>query len=173
MQVSYKLAYSDYKAALKLHYSRKGRWTSPMNLFTFMPAIGSLLIICALIEYFHDKDSFIANNPPGLICIPLFFLSLPLIYAFALKKQFKGSFPHSRNDGQMTIDINDERIVTWMPGLSETKIFWQAIDRFAQNEKVTMFYTSEVKFIFFPTKSLSESQHNELNALVASHVVKR
>jgi len=173
MQVSYKLMYSDYKDALSLHYSKKGEWTSPMNLFSFMPAIGSLLIVCALVECFHDKDSFLANNPPGLLCIPLFFLLFPVLYSFALKKQYKGSFPHGRTDRQLTIDIDDERIIAETPGFSETKILWQAIDRFAQNEKVTMLYTAEMRFIYLPTRSLSDAQRAELNDLVTRHCVKR
>ena len=173
MQISYKLAYSDYKNALRLHYGQKGKWISPMSLFWFMPTIGSLIIISALIQFFHDKDRFLASNPPGLIGVPLFFLIVPLLYSFALKNQFKSMFPHSQNDRQLTIDIDDERIATELPGFSESKFLWQGIDRFAQNEKVTMLYISRLRFIFFPTKSLSESQRAELNDFVARHGVKR
>jgi hypothetical protein len=59
------------------------------------------------------------------------------------------------------------------PGLSETKVLWQAIDRFAQNEKVTMLYIAEMRFIYFPTRSLSDAQRTELNDLVARHVVRK
>ena len=172
MQVSYKLTYSDYKNAVRLHYSKKGKWTSPMGLFSLMPAIGSLLILCALVEYFHDKNRFLASNPPALAFIPLFFLLFPVLYSFALRKQFKRSSPHGKTDRQLTIDIDDERIIVEAPGLSETKVFWQAIDRFAQNEKVTMLYIAEMRFIYFPTRSLSDAQRTELNDLVARHLAK-
>jgi hypothetical protein len=173
MQISYKLTYSDYKDALRLHYSKSGKWTSPMNLFSFMFGIGCLLTVCALVEYFHDKDNFLASNQLSLVCVILFFLLFPVFYSFALKKQFKGSFPHGGTDRQLTIDIDDERIIAETPGLSESKILWQAIDRFTQNEKVTMLYIAKLRFIYFPTRSLSDVQRTELNMLVARHGVKR
>ncbi|MGA9071385.1 MAG: YcxB family protein, partial [Terracidiphilus sp.] len=82
-------------------------------------------------------------------------------------------FPHGKIDRQLTIDIDDERIIAETPGFSETKILWQAIDRFAQNEKVTMFYTAEIRFIYFPTRSLSDAQRIELNELVARNLVRK
>ena len=171
MQISYKLSLADYKAALKLHYRQRGNWRSPLGLFTVMPIIGALLICCTVIGYFAQDDYF-AHNPPGLLAVPIFFLLLPVFYSYAMKKQFVNMFPHGQTDQLLSIDIDDGRIISEMPGFSESKLLWTAIVRFAQNEKVTLFYVAKARFLFVPTQLFSEEQRAELNDLVARHLPK-
>jgi hypothetical protein len=59
-----------------------------------------------------------------------------------------------------------------VPGVSEGKIFWQGLLQFAQNNKVTMLYTGEMRFIFFPTSVLTPEQREELKVMVTRHGVK-
>jgi hypothetical protein len=51
-------------------------------------------------------------------------------------------------------------------------LLWTAIVRFAQNEKVTLFYVAKARFLFVPTQLFSEEQRAELNDLVARHLPK-
>jgi hypothetical protein len=71
------------------------------------------------------------------------------------------------------IDIDDERIISAMPGSSESKLLWNAIVRFAQDEKITLFYLTELRFLFVPTTIFSAEQRVELSNLVVRHVVKK
>jgi hypothetical protein len=137
-----------------------------------MPIVGFLLICSDLVGFFTEKDYF-TRNPPVLLAVPICFLLLPLLYLYSTKKQFRNIFPHSRTDLPLTIDIDDERIITEMPGFSEGKIFWNAIVEFVQNDKITLFYLAKSRFIFVPTKVFSKEQRTELSDLVARHVVKR
>jgi len=172
MQASYKVTLTDYRSALRLHYRQRGRWRSPLNLFTFMPVVGFVLICCDLIGLFTEKDYF-TRNPPGLLAVPICFLLLPLLYLYSTKKQFGNIFPHSQTDLPLTIDIDDERIITETPGLCEGRILWNAIVDFVQNDKITLFYLAKSRFFFVPTKVFSEEQRVKLNDLVARHVAKK
>jgi hypothetical protein len=80
--------------------------------------------------------------------------------------------PPSCTDRIISIDIDNERVVSSIPEVSEGKFFWNAIVDFAQDEKVTLLYIRKRAFIFFPTSVLSPDQHTELNDLIARHVVK-
>ena len=172
MQASYKVTLTDFRNSLKLHYRHRGRWRSPLNLFTFVPVVGFVLICCNLIGFFTEKDYF-ARNPPGLLAVPICFMLLPLLYLYSTKKQFGNIFPHSRTDLPLTFDIDDERIVTEMPGFCEGKIFWNAIVEFVQNDKITLFHLAKSRFFFVPTKVFSEEQRAELNDLVARNLVRK
>ena len=57
--------------------------------------------------------------------------------------------------------------------MAELKILWSGVYDFAQDEKITMFYTNKDCFLLFPTALMSVEQRTELNDLVARHVVKR
>jgi hypothetical protein len=130
-----------------------------------------VLICCDLIGFFTEKDYF-TRNPPGLLAVPICFLLLPLLYLYSTKKQFGNIFPHSQTDLSLTIDIDDERIITETPSLCEGKIFWNAIVEFVQNDKITLFYLAKSRFFFVPTKVFSEDQRAELNDLVDRHLPK-
>jgi len=136
-----------------------------------MPIVGFVLICCNLIGFLTEKDYF-TRNPPGLLAVPICFLLLPLVYLYSTKKQFGNMFPHSRTDLPLTIDIDDERIITETPGFSEGKMFWNAIVEFLQNDKITLFYLAKSRFFFVPTKVFSEDQRAELSNLVARHLTK-
>jgi hypothetical protein len=71
----------------------------------------------------------------------------------------------------MTID--EDHIVSAIPGVNEGKYFWNAILRFAQDEKITLFYVAEKKFLFVPTKAFSREQREELDDLIARTVARK
>jgi hypothetical protein len=172
MLVNYKVTVSDYRNAVALHYRLRGRWRSPLNIFFFMPIVGALLLINDVVDAFR-RDNYFSGGNYFVVLVPLSMLALPLLYRYLTKKQFKNMFPHSRTDSSLTIDIDDQRIVSEMAGFSESKILWNAIVKFAQNEKVTLFYLAESRFLFVPTNAFSAAQRTELNDLVARHGVKR
>jgi hypothetical protein len=172
MQVKYKVTVSDYRNAVALHYRLKGRWRSPLNLYKFISIVGALLLISDLIDAFCRNDYFSGGYVATLI-IPLFMLSLPFLYRYSTLKQFKNIFPHSATDSTLMMDIDEERILSEMPGFTESKILWNAVVKFAQNEKVTLIYLAEIRFLFVPTNAFTPAQRTELNDLVARHVVKR
>ena len=73
----------------------------------------------------------------------------------------------------MSIDIDNECLVSEIPGVFAEKYFWNTIVGFAQNEKVTLLYVFKDRFLLFPTAMLSQVQRTELNDLVARHLPKR
>ena len=60
-----------------------------------------------------------------------------------------------------------------MPDYAEAKFFWTAIVAFAQDEKITMLYTSKNNFLIFPSNVLTHDQRLELNDLVARNMVRK
>ncbi len=55
----------------------------------------------------------------------------------------------------------------------EMKYFWEGIVDFAQDEKSTLFYTSNDAFLFLPTQAMTKAQRAELNDLIARHVTRK
>lgn len=169
MIASYRLSLANYRSALALHYRSKGRWRSPLNLFILFPAIGLFYFIGDMIHAFrHDS----VGSDRGQLILSLCMMALPLLYIYSTGKQFKSMFARSSTDTSLSIDINDQRILTEMPGFTETTILWKAVVKFAQNEKVTLFYLAEVRFLFVPTNAFSVEQRTELRDIVTRHGVK-
>jgi hypothetical protein len=169
MKLIYTLTLGDYKAAQILH--RKQKFTRQLAVWIW-PAfvlIGLAAMVAFTLtnhsELFADSLAFTV----GALFITIF---MPVARWYAVRKCFKQLFPPTRTDRSSAIDIDEERILSAVPGVSEGKIFWQGLLQFAQSDKVTMLYISEIRFIFFPTTVLTPEQREELKDMVKRHGVK-
>jgi hypothetical protein len=100
-------------------------------------------------------------------------LLVPLLRTYRIRKSYKRLFPPNRSDRNWYIDIDNERILSTVPGIGEGKYLWTGILSFAQDRKITMFYITEVQYLPIPTNALSPEQRTELDELVARNVVRK
>ena len=169
MKLEYTLTLSDYKAAQVLH--RRQKFTRRLAVWIW-PAL-TLLGLAGMIAFTLTNHSELFVDSIALTAGALFItIWMPVARWYAIRKCFKQLFPPTRTDRSSAIDIDDERILSAVPGVSEGKIFWQGLLQFAQDNKVTMLYTSELIFIFFPTSVLTPEQREELKGMVKRRGVK-
>ncbi len=174
MKLEYTLTLDDYKAAHTLHYKQKlGR---RINFLIFYRVIPLMAIVMSLVSIgawaLGSKHLFASLMPAdvGLIWLAIFF---PAQRAYAIRKCSKQIFPPVSTDRSISIDIDDDRIISTVPNFSEGKFLWKAIMAFTQDERITLLYIRKTAFLFVPTKAMSPAQRTELTDLVARHVVKR
>lgn len=169
MKLTYTLTLDDYKAAQVLH--RRQKFTRQLAVWIW-PAL-TLLGLAAMVAFTLTDHSELFVDSLAVTAGALF-ITVWMLAArwYLLRKCFKQLFPPTRIDRSSAIDIDDEQILSAVPGVSEGKIFWQGLLQFAQNNKVTMLYISELRFIFFPTSVLTLEQREELKELVKRHGVK-
>lgn len=169
MKLTYTLTLDDYKAAQVLH--RRQKFTRQLAVWIW-PAL-TLSGLAAMVTFTLTNHSELFADSIALTGGALFItIFMPCARWYALRKCFKQLFPPTRTDRSSAIDIDDERILSAVPGVSEGKIFWRGLLQFAQSEKVTMLYISEIRFIFFPTSVLTPEQREELKEMVKRHGVK-
>jgi hypothetical protein len=174
MQLSYTLTYSDYKAAFRLHKRQKaGRRIYFFFYDIVIPATAVVLLAVTIAAYAHGDSDLVQGLeiPDGTVVIVA--ILVPVLRAYRLRKSFKNLFPPGQVDRTTSIDIDNERILTSVPGLGEGKYFWAGVSAFAQNEKATLIYITRERFVPFPTYAMSPAQRTELNDLVGRHVLKR
>jgi len=73
----------------------------------------------------------------------------------------------------MSINIDNEYVLSEIPGVFAEKHFWNTIMAFVQDEKITLLYVYEDRFLLFPTAILSPDQRTELNDLVEHNNVRK
>jgi hypothetical protein len=174
MQLSYALTLEEYKAALRLHLRQKpSRNISYIFWYYAVPVMAVTGLAAIFILHITGRSELAADFiavDVGLLWIAIV---LPIIRAYQVRKSFKHMFPPGRADRTCFVDIDDERILTSMPGVGEGKYFWTGVIAFAQNEKVSLIYITETRFVPFPTHALSPAQRTELNDLIERKAVKR
>ena len=181
MKIEYALTFADYRAAMRLIRRRiVGRMVEYIVLERVIPLL-AIIVLAATILFAPRWNGHPAITSSRFFIILLnlepFFLTISIFALagrfFGERKNFKSNFPSARTDRNSHIDIDDERIVTGIPGVSETKYTWAGIRAFIQDERITMFYVDRGRFVMIPTPALSRAQHTELDDLVARHAVRR
>lgn len=177
MQLTYTLTLTDLRAAQRLHIRQRiHRRLSFLFWYRLIPILAPFGALGA--AYLWSLDSHRAPHGAaymfgavcGLVAAAIFFPSMREYY---MRRGFKSLFPPARTDRNSSIDIDEDCIISKIPGISEGKFFWNAIVDFAQDEKVTLLYIRKRAFLFFPTCALSPEQRTELNDLVSRNMVRK
>jgi hypothetical protein len=168
MKINYTLTMADYKAALRLHRSQK--FSRRLNRFIY-PFLAILLLFITLCLK-SGTEVFGEFFALGQFCL-LMSIGKPIERYFNRRKCFKRIFLSAQEDRNISIDINNDCVLSEIPGVVAEKYFWNTIVAFVQNEKITMLYVYEDRFLFFPTAVLSSVERIELNDLIARNMVRK
>jgi len=173
MQLNYKFALDDWKAALRLHarqnIGRRIHYFIYDFVFPTVAIIGLTLVVYAQIigdrKAVHDLVT-VVTTLVGLAIV------LPFYRQYAIRKSFKVFFPPSASGLGYSLDVNDERIVSTRPGVGEATYYWGGIRAVSQNKKIILLYISEILFLGIPIHILSTEQRTEVESLIARHLPK-
>ena len=172
MQLTYTLTLEDYKAAQRLCRRQRISWRIKFLFWYFgvpVLAVLGLVFFIAIGRFMHIAATFFGVEC-GLLYLSLY---LPIWRFRRTRKNFERMVKHLEADRSVIIDIDNERIISSMPRVAEGKFFWNAFEAFAQDERMTLLFTAEDRFLFFPTRALSPTQRTELNDLVARNIVRK
>jgi hypothetical protein len=174
MQLTYTLTLADFEAAQQLHIRQKlGRRIKFIALYRAIPILTAVLWIVSIVFVISGERKSLEALIPLDAGLPIMAIGLPICRYYNIRKCFKQLFPPTRTDRNSSIDIDDERILSSIPGVGESKLYWTGVLAFAQDEKITLLYISETRFLLLPTAALSPDQRTELNEIVARHVVRK
>jgi hypothetical protein len=174
MKLSYTLTLADFEAAQQLHIRQKlGRRIKFIVLYRAIPILTAALWMASIVFALSGEKKPLEALIPFDAGLPIMAIGLPICRSYNTRKCFKQLFPPTRKDRNSSIDIDENRIFSSVPGVGEGKMFWTGILAFAQDEKITLLYTAETRFLFFPTAALSQEQCAELNDLVMRNIVRR
>ncbi len=113
---------------------------------------------------------------PGEVLLFASIASIPLHIAYdkwMFSIWYKNNFLLERGKVNYSIIANEEGLIVAKLDTIETRLAWNAITDFRQNEVITIMYLSPDNCFYFPTNAMSLEQRTELNDLVAHHVKKR
>jgi hypothetical protein len=174
VKFTYALTLEQYRLAQHLHYNHKtSRRVRYFIYYRAIPALALFSVTCTIAALTAGSSRWSQILFPvdgGLIWMAV---AMPISRDYNIRKCFKRMFPPTQPDRTCELDIDEERILSAIPGVSEGKIFWKGIIDFAQNEDVTLMYVTETRFLIFPTQAMSPAQRIDLSALVERYLVRR
>ena len=175
MKLTYSITLADLQNAQELHWHQTLlRRAIYYSTYWLIPVLISALVIVFLSHFglffvhFSIMNSFLLGFVIAAIITTLRF---PRQKSKLYRKRFNKNFPPNKRTAWCVID--DDGITSAIIGTNEEKRSWQDFVHFAQNDKITLLYLSEKKFMFMPTNAWSMDQRAELLGYVDRHVRKR
>lgn len=174
MKLEYTLTFADFRSAQRLHRRQTlGRRLS----FAFWNIAVPILAVIGLAAFIFLDSPRITRYAASLFifeCALLWIaIANPIARHYKMRKGFNQLFPPNRTERTSTLDLNEDHILSRIPGVSEGKFFWNGIVDFAQDDKITLIYVAKNRFLFFPSSAMSPDQRIELSDLVSRHIAKR
>jgi hypothetical protein len=169
MRMEFPLRFADYRAAMILHTTRTllGRiWY--VSMMWIAPAVAVFCLIPCLIVHLQRVAHFDLESL-GFLMVAAFCIGVPALQLSDLRKQFNFRFPKS-SEQKAVLEINSEEVASTLAGKDEVRIPWSEVTDFFQNDRMTLIYVGK-NLLFAPTNVFSTSDRDELNVLVARHVV--
>lgn len=161
----YKLTFEDYLHAHRFH-AQRSLW--PRFIFFVAwwgyPAVGlSLIAIAFLIWSDHAPSADTAATIGGLLgggavlaCWRLF-----------TQRNFKKSYRRTRcGEEDVEVLFNENGIVSEISGLTKGEFSWQATKSWREDKDQVLIYLAPAIFIVIPKRAISESQLQDLRALL-------
>jgi len=174
MKLEFTLTFSDYKSALRLYRRQTLRRRLAFIFWGIAVPILAVIGLAAFVflNLFHITRyaAILFGIESGLLT---FTILNPIARYYRMRKCFKQLFPPTHTDRTSTLEINDQHLLSAIPGVSEGKFFWNAIVDFAQDERITLIYVAKARFLFVPTTAMTPDQRVELVNLISRHVAKR
>ena len=170
MKLSYALSFAYIRAAFRLH--RRQTLLRRVNLYIW-PALTITAFVGMIIFSSNKNSELFAQCFAFGVGFLWMSIGMPIARYYNIRRCFKQHFPSTRTDPTTSMEIDDERIHTGIPGVSVNNYLWNGIVGFAQNEKATLLYLDKNRFLFLPTCAMSTAQRAELNDLIARHVARK
>ncbi len=81
-------------------------------------------------------------------------------------------FPAGAKEMKMIVEVNDEDVVTVIPGARRTEYSWGSISLYLHSARVHLLYTSPERFILIPNRVLTSADKSALRELIVRYGIK-
>jgi len=168
MRIEYEPTREDLKATYLAHSNRS---TTCAILHFF----GSRFAPCAAVIFFimvhyDTMNPWLFQLPPVMVALTVAsFIDRRL----APRRFLRSMFPAGVTDRRIVVEVDDEKIVSSIPGATRYEYSWGSISLFLCNAQVNLLYVSPGRFILIPNRALTTEEKAALNETIARKGIKR
>jgi hypothetical protein len=160
----------DYEEAFRLHRRQNtGRRVRFLFLYQLVPvmSVAGLVLLGAY--------GPTAKTLPGWLVLSF---ASALLWAgiatgLASRNLARRRFRQNGGRDHCSVDLDDERVLIQVHGVSEMKRFWNGFVAVARNDKIILLYTSKDCFVIFPLSAMSAEQTMELTTIIQRNLTRK
>ena len=162
----YVITRQDYNSAQSLHRSNHRRVSLMYYFwFWFLPAISIAFLLYTLV-LIAAKGLLAAQAYTPLAGWALYIAAfMPFLLWNTRRKAMNTLQPKDRRGKPVTVQFDAHQIVSAVPGVSEGRFFWTAIQDFTEDSSVALLYTRKKVFLFIPKRAMDDAEWQRLRTL--------
>jgi hypothetical protein len=157
MNYRYRMSYSDFKEAQRLHMRATPRFAIPFWIFLrILPALGLVAFLLLETKMIPSANAPLVAIASGIMAAGAWGLIMALIRPFSLRRLYKQMKNGRGDDADLELALEDGQIISRVPGMSEGRFLPPAIQRFVENDRIALFYVSKKRFLVNPKRAADE-----------------
>ena len=162
----YVITTADYNDAQRLHRRNRPRAAFTYYFwFWFLPGISiAFLAFTLVVIAIHGLLAAGRYMPAAGVALYLALL-LPFCLWNARRKAMNNLQPKSRRGQPVTVQFDNDQIISAIPGISDGRFFWSAIEDYAEDERMALLYVRKKLFLFIPKRAMDEAEWQRLRTL--------
>lgn len=130
-----------------------------------VPILGVVSLLITVTAHFLGQEALFRMLVPVAAMGTWFAIFLPAMRWWSIRKGWKSSAETIDGGKPVSLQFNDEQVISSIPGKSEGRFFWNAILDFAEDERIALLFIRKKQFLYIPKTALPEEAWAQIRAL--------
>jgi len=162
----YVLQKKDFINAQRLHL--KHNRSAALSYYFWIWLVPILGVVVALFEwtaYLLHNEIMMRTLAPVAGAGLWLAIFLPFMRWWNVRRCWKASSETIDGGKPVTLQFNDELLISTIPGKSEGRFFWTGLIDFAEDDRLALLYIRKKQFLYVPKSALPEEAWVRVRAL--------
>ena len=165
----YVLRKTDFLDAQRLYRKHSLRAALSHYLWIWaVPISGLCVVLATLAAVITPREDLIRELGPAAAVGAWFALFIPTMRWWQIRKLWKASLDAGADGKPVTLQFDNEQLISAIPGKSEGRFFWTALVDYAEDDRLAMLFIRKKHFLYVPKYALPETAWAQIRELAAT-----
>lgn len=136
-----------------------------------VPIIGLCFVLALVAAVITRREDLIRQLAPAAAAGAWFAIFIPTMRWWQLRKLWKASLDAGADGKPITLQFDDEQLISTIPGKSEGRFFWTALIDYAEDDRLAMLFIRKTHFHYILKYALPETAWTQIRQLATSKAV--
>ena len=165
----YVLRKEDFLDAQRLYRKHNRRAALSYYLWIWIvPVLGLCLVLAYSAAVITRRADLMQQLMPAAAAGAWFAIFVPIMRWWQIRKLWKASLDPVADGKPVTLQFDNEQLISAIPGKSEGRFFWTALVDYAEDDRLTMLFIRKKRFLYIPKHALPESAWAQIRELATN-----
>ena len=164
----------DFADAQRLHRSNRPRFAVWYWLwYGVLPGLSVVYLMYWAALWITRGQGWALHNAAWAGLALYIAVMLPFGRWWQIRRLWDRTQPKKYRGEPVTFQFDEQQLISARPGSSEGRFQWNAIEDYAEDERLAILYVQRKLFLFVPKRAMDEAEWERLRAIAAERKAKR